>query len=58
MDGRVLGEAMTGGGAAPKPEQTKYKASRDLGVRHWQQYLTVSQVGPVLYFDEGNGESR
>jgi arylsulfatase A-like enzyme len=58
MDGRVLREAMTGGAAPPKPEQTTYKAARDLSARRWQQYLTVSRVGPVVYFDEGNGETK
>jgi arylsulfatase A-like enzyme len=57
MDGRVLREAMIGG-ESPKLEQTTYNASRDLGVRHWEQYLKVSEVGPVVYFDEGNGESK
>jgi arylsulfatase A-like enzyme len=56
MDGRVLREAMVGG-EPPKVEQETYRASRDIGTRHWEQYLTVSRVGSVLYFDQGNGES-
>ena len=56
MDGRVLAEAMAGiGPATLKPEQETFKASRELGGRQWQQYLTVSRVGHGVYFDEGNG---
>ena len=58
MDGRVLREAMTEGETPLMPERTTYKTSREIGGgRRWQQYLTVSRVGSVLYFDEGNGES-
>ncbi len=58
MDGRVLHEAMTGGEVPPTTQRTTLDASRDLGVRHWQQYLTVSRVGTVVYFEEANGEGK
>ncbi len=58
LDGRVLAEAMTGNWPAPPPATHEtLKASRDLGFRRWQQSLTVSRVGPVVYYDEGIGES-
>jgi len=56
-DGRVLGEALTG--AAPPLrsfEIRRLTARRDLGDgRAWEQYLNVSEVNGVRYFDEGNG---
>jgi arylsulfatase A-like enzyme len=58
MDGRVLSEALAGSALAPsKPEHEILEASRDLGFRRWHQFLTVSRVGAVIYYDEGNGES-
>ncbi len=58
MDGRVLTEAMVGSAdAAVKPERQTLEASRDLGFRQWHQYLKLSRVGSVVYYDEGNGES-
>ena len=59
MDGRVLSEAMVGSAdAVAKPESQTIEATRDLGFRHWHQYLKLSRVGSVVYYDEGNGESR
>ena len=59
MDGRVLTEALVGSELAPmKPERETVEASRDLGFRVWHQYLTFSRVGAVVYYDEGNGETR
>jgi arylsulfatase A-like enzyme len=56
-DGRVLGEALAG--AAPPLRTFEIKrltARRDLGDgRAWEQYLNVSEVNGVQYFDEGNG---
>jgi arylsulfatase A-like enzyme len=56
-DGRVLGEALAG--AAPPLRSFEIKrltARRDLGDgRAWEQYLNVSEVNGVQYFDEGNG---
>ena len=57
MDGRVLGEALTG--AAPPLRSFDLRhltASRSLGDgRTWEQYLDVSEVNGVDYFDAGNG---
>ena len=59
MDGRVLTEALVGGEHAPlKAVQETLEASRDLGFRVWRQHLTTSRVGSVVYYDEGNGETR
>jgi hypothetical protein len=59
MDGRVLSEAMVEStDPAVKPEVQTLEASRDLGFRQWHQYLKLSRVGSVVYYDEGNGESR
>jgi arylsulfatase A-like enzyme len=58
-DGRVLTEAFVNGGGAPvAAEPETLEASRDLGFRLWRQYLKISRVGSVVYYDEGNGESR
>jgi len=52
-------EALVGSDVTPlKPEHETIEASRDLGFRIWHQQLTVSRVGAVVYYDEGNGESR
>lgn len=57
MDGRVLSEALTG--QAPPLQSFELKhltAHCDLGNgRTWEQYLSVSEVNGVQYFDEGNG---
>ena len=59
MDGRVLTEAMVDcTNAPPNPQSQTLEASRDLGFRSWHQYLKLSRVGSVTYYDEGNGESR
>ncbi len=58
MDGRVLTEAMLGvESPSLEGEEQTMTASRDLGLRVWRQYLRFTQVGPVVYYDEGNGES-
>ena len=59
LDGRVLSEALVhpAAGIPPaRPESETFEASRDLGYRRWRQTLTVSRVGGVTYFDQGNGE--
>lgn len=59
MDGRVLHEALVRSTApAPQPQTETMKASADLGLFHWEQYLKVSSVGTTRYFDEGNGSPR
>lgn len=57
MDGRVLMEAFAGSTNVPTASRQVLKASRTLGFRVWQQRLTFSQVGSVVYFEEGIGES-
>jgi arylsulfatase A-like enzyme len=59
-DGRVLGEALVG----PAPplrsfEIKRLTAQRNLGNGQiWEQYLNVSELNGVQYFDEGNGALR
>ena len=58
-DGRVLSEALVNGKApagTPKTETTK--ASADVGLRHWEQYLKTTTFGGAFYVDEGNGISK
>jgi arylsulfatase A-like enzyme len=56
-DGRVLGEALSGDAPPLRSLDLKHlTARRDLGNgRAWEQYLNVSEVNGVQYFDEGNG---
>ena len=59
MDGRVLTEALRGSEpGAIKPVHETLEASRRLEYRVWKQWLKTSRIGSVVYFDEGNGESR
>ncbi|HTL66771.1 MAG TPA: alkaline phosphatase family protein [Lacunisphaera sp.] len=56
LDGRVLGEALS----IPAPPLKSYElkrlhAERDTAAGCWTQYLQVSEVNGVRYFDEGNG---
>jgi arylsulfatase A-like enzyme len=59
-DGRVLGEALVG----PAPplrsfEIKRVTAQRNLGNGQiWEQYLNISELNGVQYFDEGNGALR
>ncbi|MFA5057705.1 MAG: alkaline phosphatase family protein [Opitutaceae bacterium] len=57
MDGRVLGEALADSAPPLRSFELKHlTARRDLGDgRIWEQYLNVSEVNGVQYFDEGNG---
>ena len=58
MDGRVLSEAFIGGKApAGKPKSQIIKASREIGLRHWEQYVKTTTYGGAFYVDEGNGGS-
>ena len=56
-DGRVLGEALAGEAPPLRSLELKHlTARRDLGNgQAWAQYLNVSEVNGVQYFDEGNG---
>jgi len=54
MDGRVLSEAMTNA-ASWKSEIQTIEAAKKFPTGTWRQHLTISRVGPTVYFDEGNG---
>ena len=54
MDGRVLSEAMRSG-ETRKSEARTIETSRKFPNGRWQQQLTISQVGPTIYLDQGNG---
>jgi len=59
VDGRVMSEALVNGdGSDAAPHTIKLEAKRSLGEVNWSQYLQVSKVGKVVYFDEGNGAAR
>ncbi len=59
MDGRVLGEALSGDDPALKSYDTqRLTARRETAGGVWEQYLQVSEVNGVRYLDEGNGELR
>ena len=56
-DGRVLGEAIVGDVSSPRPALSRRLTARrhlDDG-RTWEQYLYVSDVNGVQYFDGGDG---
>lgn len=56
VDGRVLAEALTRIDAKPPQiEQKKLEAGAALPGGKWSQYLSVTEVNGVRYFDEGNG---
>jgi arylsulfatase A-like enzyme len=59
MDGRVLTEALTIAGPELKSYQPRrLEAEVQLEGILWQQYLNVSEVNGVEYFDEGNGSQQ
>ncbi len=59
MDGRVLSEALVGGQApSGKPRTETVKASRTIGLRHWEQYLKTTTFGGAFYVEEGNGGAK
>lgn len=56
MDGRVLAEAMTLNDNIPRAEiPAEMLAEIRLENKLWKQYLKISRVNGVIYFDEGNG---
>jgi arylsulfatase A-like enzyme len=58
MDGRVLGEALVNGKApSGQPKTETVKATRDIGLRRWEQYLKTTTFDGAFYVDEGNGSS-
>ena len=56
-DGRVLGEALAGNAPPLGSFEIKHLTARHklADGRVWEQYLNVSEVSGVQYFDEGNG---
>ena len=57
MEGRVLVEALRGGGPAPTSfDTTRHEATAPVGGARWRQYLKISTVSGRHYVDEGNGE--
>jgi arylsulfatase A-like enzyme len=57
FDGRILSEAMTGGGAdVPQANTKTMAAQRTFPSGKWRQHLRVTKVGDTIYFDEGNAE--
>jgi arylsulfatase A-like enzyme len=57
FDGRILSEAMTGGGAdIPQANTKTMEAERAFSSAKWRQHLRVTKVGDTIYFDEGNAE--
>lgn len=57
MDGRVLGEAMSGSKAPPAQASTENpEAARKFSNGTWRQQLKISRIGSTIYLDEGNGE--
>jgi arylsulfatase A-like enzyme len=57
FDGRILSEAMTGGGAdLPQADTKTMEAQRAFPSAKWRQYLRVTKVGDTIYFDEGNAD--
>lgn len=57
MDGRVLTEALRENNdrSLPTKQTHRLEARTTNGSRPWQQYLQISEVNGVQYFDEGNG---
>ncbi len=58
MDGRVLSEALVNGQApAGSPKTETMRATREIGLRRWEQYLKTTTFGGAFYVEEGNGAS-
>jgi predicted AlkP superfamily pyrophosphatase or phosphodiesterase len=58
MDGRVLSEALVNGQAPTGVPRTEtLRATREIGLRRWEQYLKTTTFGGAFYVDEGNGGS-
>jgi len=59
MDGRVLTEALTIAGASTPAAKTRHLEVRaPAGKTTWHQYLNITEVNGVAYFDEGNGSQE
>jgi len=56
LDGRVLYEALKNAPSeTPTAPQTR---KRQILMKHWQQYLKITEYNGVQYFDEGNGKQK
>jgi arylsulfatase A-like enzyme len=56
MSGRVLTEALLDAGPAPEATAPRHEVTSWRGTDFvWQQYLDISTVNGVTYFDQGNG---
>jgi hypothetical protein len=56
MSGRVLTEALLDAGPAPATPTTRHEITSWSGTNFvWRQYLDISEVNGVAYFDQGNG---
>jgi hypothetical protein len=59
MSGRVLTEALTIAGPPVESGETHRKeAVRQGDGFTWRQYLEISEVNGVQYFDQGNGRQE
>jgi predicted AlkP superfamily pyrophosphatase or phosphodiesterase len=58
MDGRVLTEAFVSGKApSGQPKTETIRATRNIGLRTWEQYLKTTTFDGAFYVEEGNGTS-
>lgn len=55
MDGRVLVEARRDSDSTPTTETHELEAQREFGDSTWRQTLSLTTVGKVSYFLQGNG---
>ena len=55
MDGRVLVEALRNSESTPTTEPRELKAQREFDDSTWRQTLSLTTVGKVSYFLQGNG---
>jgi arylsulfatase A-like enzyme len=56
MDGRVLTEALLANQTSlPTSKSRHLEAAAVQGSIHWHQYLDLTEVNGVTYYDEGNG---
>jgi arylsulfatase A-like enzyme len=56
MDGRVLTEALLANPTSlPTSKSRHLEAAAVQGSIHWHQYLNLTEVNGVTYYDEGNG---
>ncbi|MDB6059245.1 MAG: Type phosphodiesterase/nucleotide pyrophosphatase [Verrucomicrobiales bacterium] len=56
LDGRVLDEALKN--SLPESLLVPQTRSRKILMKHWEQYLSITEFKGVQYFDEGNGRQK